>query len=100
MWECLALRQKKQADLWTTFHAQSLLGASLLGQQKYAAAEPLLRQGYKGMRQRQATVSATSKSQLTEALERLVQLYDAMGQNEKADAWRKKLQEAKGQEKQ
>jgi tetratricopeptide (TPR) repeat protein len=32
---------------------------------------------------------------LTEALERLVQLYDAMGQKDKADEWRKMLEETK-----
>jgi hypothetical protein len=33
------------------------------------------------------------KESLTEALERLVQLYDSWGQHDKADAWRKKLEE-------
>jgi serine/threonine protein kinase len=92
--ECLAIRQKKQADLWTTFQAQSLLGGSLLGQQKYADAEPLLRQGYEGMKQREAQIRVAVKIRLTEALERLVRLYDATGQKDKADERRKQLEEA------
>ena len=31
------------------------------------------------------------KVRLTAALERVVQLYDALGKNDKADEWRKKL---------
>ena len=40
--ECLAIREKTQPDAWTTFNTQSLLGGALLGQKKYAEAEPLL----------------------------------------------------------
>jgi tetratricopeptide (TPR) repeat protein len=95
LWECLALRRKKQSDAWTTFDAQSLLGGALLGQKKYAEAEPLLRQGYEGLKQRQAKIPAGAKVHLTEALERLMQLYDATGRKDQADELRKKLEEAK-----
>ena len=40
--ECLAIREKTQPDVWSTFNTQSLLGGALLGQKKYAEAEPLL----------------------------------------------------------
>jgi serine/threonine protein kinase len=93
--ECLAIRQKKQADLWTTFQALSLLGGSLVGQQKYAEAEPLLGQGYEGLKQRQAKIPGNGKVHLTEALERLVQLYDAWGKPGEAEKWRKQQEEAK-----
>jgi hypothetical protein len=74
---------------------QSLLGGALLGQQKYAHAEPLLSAGYKGMKQCEAKIPPQFKSvRLGEALERLVQLYEATGQKDKADEWRKKLEEA------
>src|SRR5262249_21546733 len=33
--ECLAIREKVQPDEWTTFNTRSLLGGSLLGQEKY-----------------------------------------------------------------
>jgi serine/threonine protein kinase len=93
--ECLAIRAKKEPDAWVTFNTRSLLGGSLLGQKKYADAEPLLLAGYEGMKQREAKIPPQGKVRLTEALERLVQLYDAWGQKDEADGWRKKLEEAK-----
>jgi tetratricopeptide (TPR) repeat protein len=93
--ECLAIREKTQPDAWNTFSTRSTLGGSLLGQKKYAEAESLLLAGYKGMKQREEKIPPRSKSDLTEALERLVQLYDALGQKEKAAEWRKKLPVAK-----
>jgi serine/threonine protein kinase/lipopolysaccharide biosynthesis regulator YciM len=89
--ECLAIREKKEPDAWRTFNARSLLGGALLGQQKYAEAEPLLLQGYDGMKQREASIPAQGKVRLSEALERLVQLYDAWGKKDKADEWRSNL---------
>jgi len=88
--ECLGHRQTKQSGLWTTFDTQSLLGGALLAQKKYADAEPLLLAGYEGMKQREAQATAASKIRLSEALERLVQLYDATGRKGQADEWRKK----------
>jgi tetratricopeptide (TPR) repeat protein len=93
--ECLAIREKLQPADWTTFSTKSLLGGSLLGQKKYADAEPLLLAGYEGMKQRAANAPKVFKLRFTEATERLVQLYDALGQKEKADEWRKQLAAAK-----
>ena len=78
-------------DHWRRYNALRLLGGALLGQKRYAAAEPLLLQGYEGMKQRSVNIPIEGKVRLTEALERLVQLYDSWGQKDKADAWRKKL---------
>jgi serine/threonine protein kinase/lipopolysaccharide biosynthesis regulator YciM len=93
--DCLVIRGMKQPEEWTTFNTKSMLGGALLGEQKYAEAEPLLRQGYEGMKQQEAKIPAMGKARLTEALERLVQLYDAWGKKDKADEWRKKLEETK-----
>lgn len=98
--DCLAVRQKNQPDDWTTFNTKSLLGGAVLGQQKYADAEPLLVAGYEGMKKREAKIPAPSKIRLTEALQRLVQLYDAWGKKDQADKWRKELAAAKAREKQ
>jgi tetratricopeptide (TPR) repeat protein len=92
--ECLAIN-KKSPDDWHRCYAQSLLGASLLGQQKYAEAEPLMISGYEGLKQREAKIPLDFKDRMTEALERLVQLYDATDQKDKADEWRKKLEQTK-----
>ncbi len=55
----------------------------------------MLLQGYEGLKQREARIPAPAKVCLTEALERLVRLYDATGQKDKADEWRKNLAETK-----
>jgi tetratricopeptide (TPR) repeat protein len=93
--DCLSIREAKQPADWTTFNTQALLGAALLGQKKYADAEPLLLSGYKGLKQYQARIPATSKNRLSEALERLVQLYEAIGKKEEADKWREERAPAK-----
>jgi tetratricopeptide (TPR) repeat protein len=85
--ECLAVRERKSPDSWTRFHAVSLVGAALLGQKKYAEAEPLLLEGYNGMKEREKTIPPKNKSRLIEAAERLVQLYDATKKDEAAK-WR------------
>jgi hypothetical protein len=41
---------------WLTFNTQSLLGGALLGQKKYAEAEPLLVKGYEGLKTREKTI--------------------------------------------
>jgi hypothetical protein len=68
----------------------SLLGDVLFSQQKYAEAEPLLVQGYEGMKQREAILRANEKCRLAEAGERVVRFYEATNQPEKARVWREK----------
>jgi serine/threonine protein kinase/tetratricopeptide (TPR) repeat protein len=89
--ECLAIREKKQPDAWTTYNTKSMLGGALLGREQYADAEPLLLQGYQGMKEREAQIPPQGKVRLAEAVERLVQLYDAWGKKDVAQKWRKKL---------
>jgi serine/threonine protein kinase len=89
--ECLAIREAKEPDAWTTFYTRSMLGKALVGQKKYAEAEPLLLQGYEGLMEREARIPPVVKIRLTEALEGLVELYDAWEKKDKADEWRKKL---------
>jgi serine/threonine protein kinase/Flp pilus assembly protein TadD len=86
--ECLQVRERKWPDDWMTFNVRSLLGEGLVGQRKYAEAEPLLVQGYEGMRQRAAKMPAHRDDRLAEAVERLVQLYDAWGKQDEAQKWR------------
>jgi tetratricopeptide (TPR) repeat protein len=94
--KCLAICEKTEPDDWNASNTKSLLGGSLLGQKKYADAEPLLLAGYEGMKKREAEGPPhIRKIRLTDALERLVQLYEATEQKEKAAEWRKKLEAAK-----
>jgi eukaryotic-like serine/threonine-protein kinase len=94
--ECLAICEKTRPDAWSGFNARSLLGGALLGQKKYADAEPLLLAGYEGMKRREAKIPAQGKIRLTEALERLVQLYEALDKKDHVARWRKELDATKG----
>lgn len=89
--KCLSLREKLQADDWSTFDTMSYLGEALLDQKKYADAEPFLLSGYEGMSQRESSIPAPEKPRLTRAISRLVRLYDAWGKRDDAMNWRKKL---------
>ncbi|HEV2971353.1 MAG TPA: serine/threonine-protein kinase [Pirellulales bacterium] len=90
--ECLAMREKKEPDAWTTFSTKSMLGGALLGQKKYLDAEPLLVAGYEGMEKRDDKIPSQGKIRLTEALNRLIQLYEATGKKNEATKWRKELE--------
>ena len=67
-----------------------------MGQKKYAEGEPLLLQGYEGMKKREAEIPPEVRSmRLTAALGCIVLLYDASGRREQAQEWRQKLKAAK-----
>jgi serine/threonine protein kinase len=93
--ESVAILQKNHPEIWETFRAQSVLGAALLGQQKYTEAERHLVQGYQGMKTLEK--SQHNSDGPSEALERLVQLYDAWDKPDEAAKWRKKLEKVKAQ---
>ena len=88
--EALEFNRKKQPDNWRLYRAESLLGASLAGQKKYAEAEPLLLEGYQGMVARKKPHSGPGLYQLDRAHEWLVQLYQEWGKPARAVEWRKK----------
>ena len=85
--ECLAIREKTQPDDWRTFNTQSILGGALLGQKKYAEAEPLLLKGYEGMKQRQKSIPPQGNTRIPEALDRLIDLYTATNKPEEVKKW-------------
>lgn len=93
--ESSALAEKRWPDAGYRFYLISLLGGSLSGQKKFTEAEPLLRRGYEGLVQRQATLPPylNAPRRVTESLERLVQLYDAWGKPTQAAEWKQKLAE-------
>jgi serine/threonine protein kinase len=78
------------------FFAQRELGASLLGQKRYADAEPLLVKNYessKWLSERPRRDPWPSERRLqVETLEWLVQLYDDWGKPDEAAKWRKELE--------
>jgi tetratricopeptide (TPR) repeat protein len=73
----------------------SALGWNLLKQEKYADAESLLLQGYEGTKKRKGEIPLHDRFRLTEALEGLVQLYDAWHKPDEAAKWRKELEKTK-----
>ena len=85
----LEFNEKRQPDDWERFRAESLLGASLAGEKKYAEAEPLLLEGYQGMLARKERTGVADWYHLDRAREWLVQLYQSWGKPEKELAWRK-----------
>ncbi len=89
--ECLAIREKSQPDGWTTFNTRSLLGGSLLGQKKYAEAEPLIVAGYEGMKAREARIPPPDRPRLAEGAERVIRLYEEWGKKDRAAEWRTRL---------
>ncbi|MBL8820641.1 MAG: tetratricopeptide repeat-containing protein, partial [Planctomyces sp.] len=86
--EAVAIRQELMPDKWGYFNALSHLGESLLGHGKLAEAEPLLRDGYLGMKERAETMPAAYKATIIrEANQRLVKLYESLKQSEDVSRW-------------
>jgi eukaryotic-like serine/threonine-protein kinase len=52
-----------------------MLGGALLGLTRSAEAEPLLLQGYEGMKQREKSIAPNAKIRILESLDRLIELY-------------------------
>jgi tetratricopeptide (TPR) repeat protein len=88
--EALEFYQKEEPDDWQRYRAESVLGASLAGEKKFAEAEPLLSEGYQGMLARKDRIAIPDRYHLDRAREWLVQLYSAWGKPEKAAEWKKK----------
>jgi serine/threonine protein kinase/tetratricopeptide (TPR) repeat protein len=86
--ECLAIRAKAEPEGWRTFNTQAMLGGALLGQKKYAEAEPMLRQGYEGMKARAKSIPWQGAARLPEALDRLIELYTATNRPDEVQKWR------------
>ena len=82
----LEVREKnyKPGD-WRTAEAKSFLGACLAAQKRFADAEPLLLEGYETLAERRGR----EWRRTTQALERLVDLYDAMGRKDAAAKYRR-----------
>ena len=72
---------------------QSLVGAAILGQKKYADAEPMLVKGYVGMKARFDKTPGTDPLRLSilprlnEALDRLIQLYTETNKPDEVKKW-------------
>ena len=93
--ECLPGYEKRTDD-WRRFDLKAMLGGCLLAEKKYAEAEPLLREGCAGLRQRGDRLPVYAKARLAESQGRLVQLYEATGKKDEAAKWRQELAAVRG----
>ena len=89
---CASMMQQRFPDEWATYDFQSNLGIALMGQKKFAAAEPLLLQGYQGLKEREAKIPAGSKHIVQTAREQLVALYVAWEKPAQAAEWRDRME--------
>lgn len=69
---------------------ECVLGAALLGQQKFAEAEVFLLRGYEGLK-RAVAILPTWRRRLTEAGGWIVRLYEATNQPDKAQSWQERI---------
>ncbi len=99
--ESLAIRKDQSPDHWTFPNTKSMLGEALLGQGRFAEAEPLLLEGHEEMAESLRRLSTQSRpseprdvearvQRLGKARDRLVSLYAKWGQPEKAAHWKAK----------
>jgi serine/threonine protein kinase/Flp pilus assembly protein TadD len=94
--DCLVIREERQPGSWELAMTQSLLGEALAGQRKDAEAELLLLAGYEGLKAHEQMIPVPYRNRLlNEAVSRLVQYYESVGQTHKAAQWRVKLETAK-----
>ena len=82
------MHKKPEFDSSLVNDAMGLLGESVLGQKRYAEAEPLILSAYKGMITPEAKLPGPAKARLNKAAERVVRLYEAWDKPEKAAEWR------------
>jgi hypothetical protein len=89
--ECLGIREKATPGSWLVFNTRSMLGGALLGQRRFAEAEPHLRAAVEGLKQREDEIPPQARVRITEAIERLAELCEATDRAEEAARWRTEL---------
>jgi tetratricopeptide (TPR) repeat protein len=96
--ESVGMYKKHLADDFRCYFWTCLLGAVLSGQQRYTEAEPLLLEGYVGMKQRETGSAANERDLINKPVNWIaciIELYDATDRPEKAHLWRQKLPKSK-----
>jgi tetratricopeptide (TPR) repeat protein len=81
-------------NTWFRFYGESVLGAALSAQKKYAEAERSLIDGHRGMSEWAATIPQDSKAALDRAVDWIVQLYQAWGKPERVAEWSARREQA------
>lgn len=92
----LTARERIHPDSWMVFYTKSLLGDALHHQRKFADAEPMLLNGYDGMKLRSGKIQPIDRAKLLpDAAERIIKLYEAWNKSDEATKWRAELEAAK-----
>ncbi|MFT3879549.1 MAG: protein kinase [Gemmatales bacterium] len=81
--QALERRLKQEAEWWTTHHLQTAVGLLLCKAKRYAEAEPLLRAGYEGLKQKASALPVELKGQIALSLDGLIEARRALGQDVK-----------------
>ena len=96
----MLMREKTEADLGAPEHHVHTSPRSAVSARRDSARRtrpapnpraPGLLAGYTGLKSREAKIPAPVRPRLSEALQQLVQCYDAWGKKEQADEWWAKL---------
>ena len=93
--ECLKIRETQFPDHWLLENTKSMLGGAMTMQRKFSEAEPLLIEGYRRLKIHEEGIPARARVRIVEALERLVDLYNAWEKPEEVAKWRTELQKKK-----
>lgn len=83
----LAARDARLADSWKAFEAKSWLGEALVQQNRNDEAEPLLIEGYEGMKARFSKIARVERARLPSSLDRILDFYAAAGREDEMFRW-------------
>lgn len=86
--KALEIRQREMPEAWETFQTRSLLGEALLRQDKLVDAEQHLVAGYEGLVMREDAIPSNFGSPITDAIDRLIALYERMKKPAEVDRYR------------
>jgi hypothetical protein len=89
--EWVLAREQLYPEHWTLHDGQSYLGASLLGQQRYEEAEPLLIAGYEGLMRHRQEIDCFNQTAPHRAGQRLIDLYEQWGKPAAAQRSKQKV---------
>ena len=97
--ECYEIRKTLDAESWSTFNAQSVLGEVLLRKGSLDEAEEALREGYRGLVERKSKIPEEVRTErLVEAVKRLIELARLQKETEAAQKWEAELKKLEKKE--
>ncbi len=78
------------ADNWVRLTAESVMGTTLVGEKRYAEAEPMMLHAYRGMLAGEGRVDAPDRDCVDFTRKWLVKLYEDWGRPDQAAEWKNK----------